>query len=788
MEQRQDIDQENASASTGSQHHGATPHVENSLDLMAYINVVLGYWWLIAPLAVLGGVIGFVLCFYSKPMYRANCRYEIYANKGLAVDNQLDPSFSGSANRRDFKPLERHMVHILGKNINKDVKNKLCVRWNIDSKDPLVTDVKLNVEPVRGAQDFMMDISVDSYDDEFSLEYIKLLIETFRDFREDTSSLLHDNSVRNLVTEKNKMEEELYQVQEDIVKFITTRNMVFLENKKESEERHLEHLITLQRELKTQRTILESQNPFVKDVDAATLNSMLELSTFSMSNNAAATDNEFQGADWNPDAEWLDLERAIIQSQAEYDYMLNKYKPDHPIMVDQKEKLDLLQKYLESSQQIQAKQMSTRRKVLEVLEGGLLKAAERIQTSMQLDAQDTAEYENLIARAQHLRELYSQLFDKLIKSSTSIKDPYVSRYVAKPKIERDNDDRPVIVWPKKVVAVPLGMVLVGGFGVAGVIGYFMQQARLYNYDILETVGNVSCLAGIPKVPAHVVKRGRFFLESEPRNSPICESYRLLKASIDKKRNNGKVILVTSLQPGEGKTMTSLNIANVYAWSGMRVLLLDGDLRRVTLRKAFPNAPTHGLIDWMKEVDIDWRQYVVKDVQDNLDYLPGGTPDLSASELLDLDHFRNILEELKNEYDVIIVDSAPVGPIVDTLIMAKHVDSVVLVARTCKTSVPAVNHAINLLKDTNLIGFVQNGVTATSRRFNYYGSEYLGYFPQAFTGYSAGYAGYKSMYGPQEYGYGDNPLEAISPEAEEHEEIADTSDNSRNLQSEEQREV
>lgn len=717
---------------------------DNAPDLFAYARVLLSYWWIIGPLAVIGAVIGFVYCRYTQDIYRAQCRYEIFQNDLLKVGET--PESDINVQSRDYNPIDRHILLLQGELLNEEVLDKLKSRWGVDDKHPLLKNLKVEIAPVREAMQIMMDIQVDCINEQFALAYITELLDAYQKLRQQESTQIHESTVRNLRVEKDKLAQELAEVQEELLNFERTHNLTFTEKKKVSEEQHLADVLAKHRILRTDRTVLDSQLPLIEDADPATLSDVLDLTLKTLS---GTTDPSTKGKNdqWSGYPAWVDLEKEIIRHEAEYDYYLNKYKPDHPEMVARKEALDRLKRELDISAELALKQLKARRDALVMQESALLEAAEKIQTSIQMDADETAVYESMKSRADHLRELHDKVYSRIMDNSRVNKDLYFTRIVAGPAVLKNEQDQAIAVWPSKLKVIPASMFLITGAGVGIILLVFFRRARLFNYDSLSSNFEIPCLAGIPKIPRRLMKKNQLFLNELPKSSIASESYRTLRTSVDKYIGDGKVIMFTSAEPGDGKTFTSLNLANVCSWGHKRVLIVDGDFRRVSLRKVFPDAPKEGIVDCLKDESMDVKNVIVKDVIKNLDYLPAGHMDENAAELISHKNFGSVISNLRDIYDVIIIDCAPVGRVVDSILMSKHADAVVVVAMGCKTSVHAIKFAFNRLSGANVIGFVQNAVTEAARKYNYYGSVYYGY-QNRYSRYFGSYSAYNAAYTPK----------------------------------------
>jgi capsular exopolysaccharide synthesis family protein len=211
------------------------------------------------------------------------------------------------------------------------------------------------------------------------------------------------------------------------------------------------------------------------------------------------------------------------------------------------------------------------------------------------------------------------------------------------------------------------------------------------------------------------------LVSTPSTPPIlAERFRRLAASLHHAQlvNGLKTVLVTSANGGDGKTLTSANLALTLSESYRRqVLLIDADLRRPSLHDVFNVPNVNGLNDGLK-ASSDMRLTVIK-VSDTLTLLPAGRPDPDPMSSLTSPRMTEILREASERFDWIILDTAPLGLLADASLLSRMVDGSIFVVRAGQTPYAAVQTAIEALGKERILGVVLNAVDATADK----GSEY-----------------------------------------------------------------
>lgn len=210
------------------------------------------------------------------------------------------------------------------------------------------------------------------------------------------------------------------------------------------------------------------------------------------------------------------------------------------------------------------------------------------------------------------------------------------------------------------------------------------------------------------------------VEKEPRSS-YAESFRSIKTNIKYSAfgKDKKVILITSANPGEGKSTTASNLALTLSMDNKKVILLDCDLRRPTIHKSFNISGVVGL----SELIIEEKELgeVITKYSDNLDIIPAGNIPPNPAELLASEQMQNVLDELRLMYDYIIIDTTPLGGVADAQILTSKTDGTILVARQSKTKKDKLANCKKMIEQVNgkIIGVIINRVNQNGKDYYYY---------------------------------------------------------------------
>jgi polysaccharide biosynthesis transport protein len=284
-------------------------------------------------------------------------------------------------------------------------------------------------------------------------------------------------------------------------------------------------------------------------------------------------------------------------------------------------------------------------------------------------------------------------------------------------------------YPKKGlaigIAIPAGLILglMLAFVVERLDSGFRTSAQVEGLLGLPVLTTVPELIGPNKEPVNAAD-----IAVEKPMSSFAEALRGLQlgltlSDVDKPP---KVILVTSSVPGEGKSTISLSLARVASRSGMKVAIIDGDLRRPNLMKLLGET---GIERGLLEALIEKRpieQYLSKDPRSDAMVLPCLKPPANPAEILTSQALKDIVAALRDRFDMVVIDSAPILPVNDTRILSRIVDSVLFVVKWESTPREAAVNAIRSLMDVKapLAGVAM--ARADFERFRYYSYGYQSY--------------------------------------------------------------
>jgi capsular exopolysaccharide synthesis family protein len=335
-----------------------------------------------------------------------------------------------------------------------------------------------------------------------------------------------------------------------------------------------------------------------------------------------------------------------------------------------------------------------------------------------------------LARQQYQRLLGLEQ-DLTTRASLQVAD---SRIVS-PALASDTPifpNRALLLAIAAIAALGLGLVL--AFAYENFIGGFTSEEQA------EAVLKSKVPTAIPR------QRGTSTeISALVANAPLsifAETVRRLRATIEQWRPSSaqpserrcQVVMVTSTSPNEGKTTVAVSLARSYAISGRHVLLIDADLRKPNVHRQIGIETTVGLLEFLrsgKESAPDLQSIIIKDPLSMATYLLGSShSDIPTDDLVALPSFDSLITAAREVFDVVVIDTPPIGPVVDGLYIAKLVDTIVFVAKWASTSQRDAKSAINNLKavapDAQTL-VVLNQLNASKSAYH---RKYGGYYTQA----------------------------------------------------------
>jgi capsular exopolysaccharide synthesis family protein len=385
-------------------------------------------------------------------------------------------------------------------------------------------------------------------------------------------------------------------------------------------------------------------------------------------------------------------EAEIARRQADLE---NRYLPTHPAVQSiRSEREDINRQLREATGRILAglaDEVNVARARLNTLRGSLSAATGEMGSNSSASVR-LRELEREAAASRQVYESYLQRYQEIAdQDQLNTSDARLLSYAQQPHAPSSPQLRVALA-----LAIALGLVLGIGAGVAVEI----LDRSVKNADELEAKTGVPAIASIPTISKRMLRQmapadrhPAGYLVARPM-SAFTEALRVLRTVIvySKLDLSSKVVAITSALPDEGKTTISACLARVAAMSGQRVVVVDCDLRKQSINDVLDVESDTGILQVLAG-EVPWRAAIIRDESTDAHILPVATSGFTPRDVFGSEAMKKLLTELRANYDLVVLDCAPILAIAETRIVVQHADAVVLVARAGRSATGAVRSAI-----------------------------------------------------------------------------------------------
>ena len=594
-------------------------------------------------------------------------------------------------------------------------------RDRVASQNPNLTPkpVLLTVNVLPKTTIFILRASGES--PEYSRAYLQACMEEYISLKKQMAARTSDTTIEGLTGQLLKLEPEMQKCDAQMQSFLSTNDIALMEQvnglggyltsiyqqlASAQSESDLLQTMTLDQNLLLEqgRSTVMAGSPNLGMGNSILVNAGLQGQSGLISPNTIGT-------------EYLAIKQQILLLKADRERYAAFLKPKHPQMVTLDQEIEKLGRVLEIYRAQSVEQLDARKSAL-ALQITNLETQTKIRGKENLEiSRKAAQYERLKAKAARVQSLYDQLLATLqtLDVNKEISPESVTIY------EPASDGIPDKTKFQK------GMIMAGllGLGLGMVILLLLDRVddRMNSFTELEELFDEDVLGQIPREK----KTGKNLiipaLQPDDQRHSFVEAYRNLRSSLlymTHAEPRPRTLLVTSSVPGDGKSMTATNLAITMAMGGSRVLIVDADLRKGSLRNRLNVEADTGFAEVFL-AGTNWRHAVKQTAIPNLSLLPRGTTTQRSSEFFIGPVMDQFLKESAQEYDYVIIDTAPVMAADDVTSLAPRVDGIVFVVRAEYTSSRVAHAALNMLyqRKANVLGLVFNSVHVSTGDYYYY---------------------------------------------------------------------
>jgi capsular exopolysaccharide synthesis family protein len=662
--------------------------------LRRYQLLLSRYWWVVALATAAGLCIASVRFAGQPPSYLSSSRMMVSGQfnlqDGVSYREEL-ANFFGTQTELMQAPKVRELAVARVKTLHPEVP---------------VSGASLAVAVLPKTSIFVL--SATGPHPEFVRRYLDATMEGYmgvkREMRGDKTALTQTMLTGDLA----RLEKEIRGGEDELLEFQRRNNVGFLQEEGNSAGAYLSRLNRQLADLKTESRLLEKMS----------LDQHLERQA-----DGEVADEEAGAAIGDAQSgaaqEYQRARRQIDRLKAEMEEFGRELRPRHPIMIDLAGQIERQEGMIDTLRRSAVEQLKTRREAIR-LQIENLEASIREWETKALDLSERlAEYNRLKAKVERARSVYDRQLTNWhsVDMNTSVEQDMVSVL--------ETATPAVVVRPGLLKSLLTGGLLGLLVGLGFLVFRDQTDDRMASLPEFESRFAEKVLATIPRDK----DRARGLLGPDDDRHAFAEAFRALRSSLLFMKTAGeppRAFLVTSAVPDEGKTTVAANLALTMAFSGVRVLLVDADLRRGALHRAFTIEPVAGLTEVLAG-EVEWRDAIYETAEPNLSLLSRGSAEGQPGELLLGPRADALLADLYREYDYVVFDTCPVLVADDTTSLAPKVDATLLVFRFDHSLARATSKALGLLRErqANILGAVCNDLGEAVQEYYYH--RYANYY-------------------------------------------------------------
>jgi len=712
--------------SAGPSLHGNDHQVVERRSLRDYYIILRERLWIALPVALL---IALSVGYYQAqetPMYSSTATMQFERPERVVQNEQVvDTSVRSDIDLNTYLQIltSGRLRTMVAQSLTPDEIRLLQRPYLKDlapgATPPSVGGLLGSMAPQSIRNSFLINIRVDNRDPEGAALLANRYVEQFMRYLVENVGGKNEFAVDYLRTRAKELQQESEAAEAKLQDYRRKHNLVSLDNSMNIVGERLRTVNATLTSARLARLDIETLLSQIEKMQKENPANLLEIGYISAYGNIPVLKNQL--------AE-LNKQQAILSE---------RYLERHPKMVELANSIDVVTAQITRNIEQSISDLRTQYVKLKDTEASYIKEYQAAEKDNLRLGDLSVDFKSLENQAQVAKNNYVEILNRLNQVTTS---KNLENIPVKPLDRALPNGAPYTPNIRNIVKTSVGLGLIIFAGVA--IGLSFLDDRVKSaWDIEGFIG--AHLLGIIPELGDVPDTEKHTLVNSNRTSPGSEAFLSVYSAvkIQSKLDFPKSILVTSTIPGEGKTMISCNLAGSFARHGKKVLLMDCDMRRPMLHRHFKLTNEAGLIAWFEagakipaDPFTDASLGFTK-VDENLYLLRSGGRSKSPTELLETAVFGQFIEAMKQHFDLVVVDSPPMGAVTDSLLIAERTDEVIYVCRFNRAYRKHIRLYIKQLKESKneLLGIVLNGLSP--RRIEYYSNYRY-------------YRSYKKYYGSQ----------------------------------------
>ena len=662
--------------------------------LYRYRLLMRKYWWL--PVMILSAslLVQGVRYFLSEPLYVSAGRMmvapRILTKESAVYSEELTNYFGTQVSLMQSEEIKRRASRA------------------VEAAHPELKGFSADLAVQQEPKASIFILRVTSADPRYSQLFADACMSEFLEFKREMRGETSQRTVDAVAKQLTELEKAIADLDQKIFEFKQENNVVFLQEQGNYVGSYLVDLNKQLAELRKEAQLLDLMN----------IDQTLEREAQGAESGPAKDGSGSAALVEGPQSEYIQTKRQLQRAKARLEQLAKYLRPKHPKILALRDEITRSERKLEIVRQQSQEAVQEKRQAIQLQISNLEKIVSESEGKALEVGRKMAEFEKFKTE----RERQKQLYDSLLGTVQNVN---VSQDVSQFDVNILEQATPAVsIKPGFARSLLLGLGV--GLILSGGLLFLLDRFN----DRVSTVVELSDHFTEPiygQVPEEAPDAdGRLpLLNPQDTRHVFAESYRNIRSSLrfvggESNRKN-RVIIVTSPTPGDGKSTITANLALTlgFATTG-KILLIDGDLRRGGLHRLFGLDGEPGLAEVLAG-QADWRKVIQPTRYPNMFVLAAGEPTSHPGELIFSAACENLLEDLRHEFEMVIMDTAPVLAVDDTPSLAPKVDGTLIIYRAGRTSCRLMRNSLEALYSRNakILGIIFNGVDPKQPEYGYY---------------------------------------------------------------------
>jgi polysaccharide biosynthesis transport protein len=690
----------------------AIDRINFAIQLEKYRDMVFKRWWIIAICLIVSISYGSWQAYNKIDEFVAEGRMMVQPQITGPVSDPFGEEWS------NFFGTQRTLME--SPMIAEAAKAKLSEFVKTLTTDGVPPRISLQVDILKGTSIFKL--TARSTNRDYAIKFIDEVMKEYIAYKKRMQEQTTDTAQATLVQETERQKREYERAEAKLFEFQKEHNIPVIDGVSSMSAQYLVDLKRRLADVQTEMDLLNTETPEQRLERSPVLNVPQTESTNTVSE-AQTQYGLTKGVGGS--SEYTLIKNAIYILRQEREDLSKFLRPRHPKIMRLTEELEKKKRLLALVQDQTKDQIARYR-------DSLIKQAEALKKSIQEWEAKAFEANEILSKFQILKadvERAKTFYEALNKKMNEIQIAGGIRQDLITVHQKASGSMSPVGASRSKTVVMSGLI---GLAVAIAIILLLDRFddRVKTIEELQGLIEEPVLGQIPLIPGHRKDSPPLLMSDLPEHNTFAESFRHVRSSLMFSPLGGqaKSIVVTSAIPGDGKTTCSVNLALCLAQiEGARMLLIDGDMRKMNVHSYFKMPNDKGLSEILSG-QASFSQCIVSTGIQNLDVLRAGSAPPNPGELLLSENFKTLLGELGKIYHRIVIDTPPVMSTDDTLSLAPSVDGVIFIVKANQTSFRFVDKCMTGLKQrgARVFGVVLNHIDTTSAHYYYY-NYYSGYY-------------------------------------------------------------